>query len=49
MPLNERHVLGLDARTSFVKGRDGVVNPVFGPETASETLWSVKLNWGIVY
>lgn len=49
LPLSGRHVLGLDARTSFVKGREGVVNPVFGPEQASQTLWSVKLNWGIVY
>lgn len=49
LPLNGRHVLGLDARTSFVKGHEGVINPVFGPEKSSQTLWSVKLNWGIVY
>ena len=49
LPLNDHHVLGLDARTSFVTGRDGVVNPVFGPELATETLWSVKLTWAMVY
>jgi hypothetical protein len=49
LPLSGRHVLGLDARTSFVKGHEGIVNPVFGPEKASQTLWSVKLTWGIVY
>ncbi len=49
MPLNDRHILGLDVRTSFTKGREGVVNPVFGHEKTSETLWSVKLGWGLVY
>ena len=49
LPVNDHHVLGLDTRLSFVNGRDGVVNPVFGPESATETLWSVKLNWAMVY
>jgi outer membrane protein W len=49
MPLSDRSVLGLDARTSFVDGRNGAVNSVFGAEKASQRLWSVKLTWGIVY
>ena len=49
MPLSDRNVLGLDARMSFVGGHDGEANPVFGPEKASETLWSVKLTWGFIY
>jgi hypothetical protein len=49
LPLNDHHVLGLDTRISFVSGREGVVNPVFGPEVASQTLYSVKLNWALVY
>jgi outer membrane protein W len=49
MPVDDRHLIGLDARISFVSGRDGVTNPVFGPEKATETLWSVKLNWALAY
>ena len=49
MPLSSRHVLGLDVRTSFMSTREGVVNPVFGPENGSETLWSAKLTWGMYY
>jgi len=49
LPLDDRHVLGLDARVGFVKLRGSdVVNPVFGPEPSSESQWSVKLNWAIV-
>ena len=49
LPLSDRHVFGVDGRVSFVSGRDGVVNPVFGPELASETLWTVKLTWALDY
>ncbi len=49
MPAGARSVLGIDARASFVKGREGASNAVFGPESASQTLWSVKLGWGLVY
>lgn len=49
LPIDDRHVLGLDARIGFVDGRgETVVNPVFGPEQASMTQWSVKLNWALV-
>ena len=49
LPVDDRHALGLDARVAFVAGHTGTVNPVFGAETATETLWSVKLNWALVY
>ena len=49
LPLDDRHVLGLDTRVSSFAGRDGVSNPVFGPEEANETTWTVKLNWALVY
>jgi len=49
LPLDDRHVLGFDARAGFVKGRgEGVVNPVFGPEKSTNTQWSAKLTWSIV-
>jgi hypothetical protein len=49
LPLDDRHLLGLDARVGFVRGRgENVVNPVFGPEKETMTQWSVKLNWAIV-
>lgn len=49
VPVDDRHLLGLDARVSFVNGRKGVIDPVFGPEQASTALWSVKLNWALAY
>ena len=49
LPVADRHVLGLDTRVSFVSGRVGVTNPVFGAEVANEVLWSVKLNWALAY
>lgn len=48
-PLNDRSLLGVDARVHMLGGRDGVVNPVFGPEKSNETLWTVKLNWSMAY
>lgn len=49
VPLDSRHLLGLDTRVSFVQTTEGVVNPVFGAQKSSETLWSVKLNWAFGY
>lgn len=50
LPIDDRHVIGVDARGGFVDGRgETVVNPVFGPETASMTQWSIKLNWAMVH
>jgi len=48
-PLDDKHLLGVDARVHFMRGRDGVVNPVFGPEEGTETLWTIKLNWAMAY
>jgi hypothetical protein len=50
LPIDDRHMLGLDARVGFVAGRGGtVVNPVFGPEGDTETQWSIKVNWALVH
>lgn len=49
MPIDGRHLLGFDARMSFVSTSNGTANPVFGVEKASETLWSAKLNWTMAY
>lgn len=49
LPLDDRHLLGLDTRISSVAGRSGVKNPVFGDEQASETMWTVKINWALAY
>lgn len=49
LPIADRKLLGMDARISFVDGRAGVRNPVFGSENESETQWSVKLNWALAY
>jgi hypothetical protein len=49
LPVDQRHLLGLDARMSFVNGSEGTVNPVFGVEKASSTLLSIKLNWAFTY
>ena len=49
LPIDDRHVLGLDARVGFVSGRgDNVVNPVFGPEADTMKQWSIKLVWALV-
>ena len=49
VPIDQRHLLGVDTRVSFVQTTAGVVNPVFGTQKASETLWSIKLNWAFAY
>ena len=44
LPIDDRHVLGVDSRVGFVKGRgENVVNPVFGPEADTMKQWSIKL------
>ena len=47
--LDLHHVVGVEARVARLTGRPGVVNPTFGPGTDSETIWTVKLIWGLVY
>ncbi len=49
LPLDDRHLIGLDTRIASMAGREGVVNPVFGEEQPSETMWTVKINWALAY
>lgn len=49
LPLDDRHLLGLDVRLSLVDGRGGPTNPVFGRENENELQWSAKLNWALAY
>ncbi len=48
-PVSDRHVVGFDVRMAFVKGREDVTNPTFGPGQATETIWTAKLSWALVY
>lgn len=48
-PVSERHVVGFDVRMAFVEGREGVTNPTFGPGQATETIWTAKVSWALVY
>lgn len=47
-PLDDRHVLGFETRIAVIPGR-GTVNPVFGPDSDQNTLWSAKLTWALGY
>jgi hypothetical protein len=49
MPLDERHLLGIDARMAFLSVTKDAVNPVFGKADPTETVWSIKLNWAFAY
>lgn len=49
LPLDDKHLLGVDARLHSIRGREGVVNPVFGAEKSTQALWTVKLNWSMAY
>ncbi len=48
-PVTERHVVGFEARMAFVKGRPDSVDPTFGHGVGTETLWSAKVSWALVY
>jgi len=48
-PISDRHLVGLDVRMAFVDGREGVHNPTFGASQPTETLWSAKVSWALVY
>ena len=47
--VSDHHVIGFETRAAFVAGRAGVTNPTFGPGVDTETLWSAKLSWALVY
>jgi len=42
-------VIGVIVRVASIQGRKGIVNPTFGEEKATETLWTAKIGWGLVY
>jgi len=48
-PVTDRHVVGLETRVAFLKGRPGIVNPTFGPRVGTETIWTAKISWALVY
>ena len=48
-PVTDRNVVGLEGRAAFLKGRPGVVDPTFGPGVGTETIWTVKVSWALVY
>ena len=47
--LDERHVIGFEVRVASLKGRSGIVNPTFGPDEGTETIWTAKVSWALVY
>ena len=48
-PVGDRHAIGFDARMAFVEGRTGIENPTFGSGQATETIWTAKVSWALVY
>lgn len=47
--LGDHNAIGLEARAARVRREAGVTNPTFGTTTATETLWTVKGTWALVY
>ena len=47
--LDDKHVVGFETRVAWVQGRPGVTNPTFGPGEPTETIWTAKLTWALVY
>jgi hypothetical protein len=47
--LDDKHVVGFETRIAWLQGRPGVVNPTFGPGEDTETIWTAKLTWALVY
>jgi hypothetical protein len=47
--LDDKHVVGFETRVAWVQGRPGVVNPTFGAGSDTETIWTAKLTWALVY
>ncbi len=48
-PLDDNHVIGFEARVARLRGSPGIVNPTFGPGEETETIWTAKLIWALVY
>jgi hypothetical protein len=47
--IDDKHVIGFETRVAWLAGRPGVVNPTFGPGQSTETIWTAKLTWALVY
>ena len=47
--LDDKHVVGFETRVAWLQGRPGVINPTFGPGEDTETIWTAKLTWALVY
>ena len=47
--LDDKHVVGFETRVAWLQGRPGVTNPTFGTATDTETIWTAKLTWALVY
>lgn len=47
--LDGKHVIGLETRVAKLQGRAGIVNPTFGSSGDTETLWTLKASWALVY
>ena len=47
--LDARHVIGFETRMARIRGRPGLVNPTFGPDEKTETIWTAKISWALVY
>jgi len=47
--IDAKHVVGFETRVAWVQGRPGVTNPTFGPGEPTETIWTAKLTWALVY
>lgn len=49
-PIDDRHVIGVQARMARVKGQgDTVVSPTFGPGSDTELLWTIKATFSLTY
>jgi hypothetical protein len=47
--LDDKHVVGFETRVAWVSSRPGITNPTFGTSTSTETIWTAKLTWALVY
>lgn len=48
-PLDDNHAIGFEARVARLQGSPGIVNPAFGPGEETETIWTAKVIWALVY
>ena len=48
-PLDDRHLLGVEARVHVLRAHEGVTNPVFGVAKSDEVMWTLKASWALAY